>query len=400
MRPDRKSIVILSVSAGTGHLRAAEALKKAFQEECPYFDVTILDTFRYTSPFLEKLVLGAYMEMIKYTPSLYGYIYSRSEKGQPLSGLAKDEFTRILNRFSSTRLVKYIEEHNPEAVICTHPFPLGMLSSLRRSGDLDYFTVGVITDLTIHPYWVFPYVDLYLVGDGKLADDLAGFGIPPQKIYATGIPIDPFFGAYVDRKSVLGGLGLDYGRTTILVMGGGLGLGPLAYSVRELGNIEHGCQLIVVTGKNTPVKEKIDRLAPGLKNPVRTLGYVGNVHQLMACSDLMVSKPGGLSCSEALACGLPTFLLGAVPGQEERNSSFLTSAGASVAVCGVRDLGGVVSECLRHPWRLKEMSDSAVRLGRPYSAIAAARVINSSVSFRNGPEAHLSAGPPEYRGNH
>ncbi|MCL6611894.1 MAG: glycosyltransferase [Peptococcaceae bacterium] len=356
-------------------MRAAAALEAAFREDDPACRVIILDTFKYTSPFLEKLVLGTYMEMLKHAPAVYGYIYSRSEKGRVLSGCAKTEFSRLLGMFSARRLLDYIKRHNPEAVICTHPFPLGVLSAIRESGEYGCFTVGTVTDFIIHPFWVFPEVDLYLVGAEQLAGDLAGCGIPAERVHATGIPIDPVFSAPVDRWSVLAGYGLDPRLATILIMGGGLGMGPLPESVKALGNLGRRCQIIAVAGNNNQLREKIDRMAPELANPVRVLGYVDNVHELMASSDILVSKAGGLSCAEALAAGIPIFILDPLPGQEQRNSRFLTSAGAAVEAGGVEDLAKKIDCCLARPYLLKEMSGAASRLARPDAARTAARLI-------------------------
>lgn len=381
MTAARRNILILSVSAGAGHKRAAEALKSALLTISPGSEVTILDTFRHTSPFMEKIILGAYMEMLKRAPQLYGFLYRQSEKGRTLSGFAKEEFNRLLSRFSAARLLEYIRQERPDAVICTHPFPLGVISTVKKSGELRCLSVGAITDLTIHPYWVFPETDLYFVGAEKLAGDLAGFGISPERVHATGIPIDPSFASPVDRSSVLEGLGLPGNLPTLLVMGGGLGMGPLAESVSALGNLKNSCQIIVVAGKNIQLREKVESIAPGLPNSVRALGFVNNVRQLMASSDLMVSKAGGLSCSEALACGLPLFLVDPLPGQEERNSSFLTAEGAAISVAGVEDLAEKLSACLAQPHRLKRMAAESARLGRPRSAVLAAELINSRLEF-------------------
>lgn len=378
--PDKRNIIILSVSAGSGHVRAAEALRSAFQAEDQDLEVNILDTFRYASPVMEKLVLGTYMEMLRLTPSLYGYIYRQSEKGQPLSGFAKKEFGRLLSTFSASRLVEYIDHHSPEAVICTHPFPLGVLSALRKRGKFEYFTVGAVTDLTIHPYWVFPEVDLYLVGAERLAEDLTDFGIPQSGAYATGIPIDPVFSRRVDRKAVMQHYNLDESLTTILVMGGGLGLGPLEESVRALGSMDLRCQVIIVAGNNRQLKEKLDQLAPGLPNRVCTLGYTDSIHQLMAAADIMVSKAGGLSCAEALAKRLPLFIMNPLPGQEERNTQFLVSAGAAVAVSSVEDLVEKITQRVMNPQQLKEMSQAAAQLGRPEAARVAAALIRQRIS--------------------
>lgn len=371
--------MILSVSAGTGHMRAAAALQSAFRERDPECEVTILDTFRYTAPILEKLILGAYLEMIKHTPALYGYIFSRSERGQILSGSVKTEFNRLLRKFSASRLIKFIEDRKPEVVICTHAFPLGVMSSIRRDLECGCFTVGAITDFLIHPFWVFPGVDLYLVGSEKLAPDLVEYGIPAEWVEATGIPIDPVFTRPVDRGEVLAGFGLDPGLATILVMGGGLGIGPLAEAVEALGNIGRPCQIIVVTGNNVYLRGKLEQAVQGLANPVRVLGYADNVHELMGSSQMMVSKAGGLSCAEALAAGIPLFILDPLPGQEQRNSRFLSEAGAAVAVNGVGDLAGKIARCLDQPELLREMVLAASRHGRPDSARTAARLIEDRI---------------------
>lgn len=384
MAEGNRRFVILSVSAGSGHMRAAAAVRSALVEDDPDCDVVILDTFKYTSPLLEKLILGAYMEMLKYTPALYGYLYSRSEKGQPLSGYAKVEFNKLLSKFSAARLTEFIDRHKPGAVICTHPFPLGVMSAVRQGGEFNYFTVGTITDFIIHPYWVFPGVDLYLVGADQLARDLAGYGIPPERVYATGIPIDPVFASPVDRDEVLSGCGLDPGQATVLVMGGGLGMGPLAESVKALGSLDEPCQIIVVTGNNVQLREKIEHMAPDLTNRTCVLGYVDNVHKLMAASDIMVSKAGGLSCAEALAAGLPLFILDPLPGQEERNSQFLTSVGVAVELDGVDDLVEKIRFYLKQPGRLKEMSLAASRLGRPDAARSAASLIKGKMEVHPG----------------
>ncbi len=374
-----KNFVILSVSAGSGHMRAAAAIRSALLEADPGCGAIVLDTFKYTSPLLERLILGAYMEMLKFTPAVYGYLYSRSEKGRPLSGFAKAEFNKLLSRFSAGRLLDFISRYNPGAVICTHPFPLGVLSAIRSRMEPRLLTVGVVTDFIIHPYWVFPEVDLYLVGAEKLAADLAGYGIPPERICVTGIPIDPVFANPESRDGVLAHCGMNPGLPTILVMGGGLGLGPLAESAYALGAIGDPCQIIVVTGNNAHLKEKISQMTSGLPNRVCVLGYVDSIYLLMSASDIMVSKAGGLSCAEALAKGLPLFILDPLPGQEERNSRFLTSEGAAVEVSGVPDLVEKIVTCLRNPERLREMSRAAVRIGRPDAAKAAAGLISGMV---------------------
>ncbi|GBF32670.1 monogalactosyldiacylglycerol synthase [Desulfocucumis palustris] len=368
-------VVILSVTAGTGHMQAAEAIKSAILEKNPRAEVTVLDTFRYTSPFLEKVVLGTYMEMIKITPVVYGYLYRRAEKGQPLSGFAKNEFTRIMNRFSAAKLIDFLEVKKPQAVICTHPFPLGILATQRRQKRFSPLIAGVLTDYTVHSYWVFPEVDCYLAAAPELVGEFGYYHIPPEKVYPTGIPIELKFSVRLDKTGIRKKLGLSPGLPTILVMGGGLGMGSVAETVKALGTGTDSCQLLVVAGKNQQLRWKIERLAGDLVNPVKVFGYVDNVNELMTASDLMVGKAGGLTCAEAMAKGLPMFIYDPLPGQEERNAEFLVAAGAAVKISRDGDLVKQVTDSIKYPARLEGMSRSALTLAKPDAAREAAGLI-------------------------
>lgn len=377
---DLKKVLILSVSAGTGHMRAASALKSAIIEENPAASVTILDTFRYASPLLDKVVLGTYMELLKMTPVVYGYLYRKAEKGQPLSGFMKTEFSRILNKVAANKLIHFLASERPQAVICTHPFPLGIIASLRAKGQFDIPFFATITDFTIHPFWVFPQVDYYLVPADDLRSPFKEYGIGLERVCATGIPIDPHFSLPVDRHSVRQSLGLNLETPTALVMGGGLGMGSLAEAVKALGGGKLPCQLMVVTGNNESLRLRLERLAASLPNNVKVFGFVNNIHELMTAADFLVSKAGGLTCAEAMSKGLPVFIDDPLPGQEERNTDFLVSAGAAIRVNGTENLARAVWSRLEEPGRLRAMSEAAARLGRPQSARAARDIIKQAVN--------------------
>ncbi|MGB9802521.1 MGDG synthase family glycosyltransferase, partial [Desulfofundulus sp.] len=361
-------VVILSVSAGTGHMRAAHALREAIQQSSPTAEVIILDTFRYTTPFLEKVILGTYMEMLKITPVVYGYLYRQAEWGQPLSGFAKQEFNRILNKLTAPKLVKFLNQTRPQVVVCTHPFPVGIMDRLKGQGLLRVPVVATITDFTVHPFWVFPEVDAYVVASEDLRTPFADLGIPLERVHATGIPIDPAFARPVDRSGVQQKLHLDPSLPTVLVMGGGLGLGPLVEVVQFLGNGPVPCQLLVVAGHNEQLRQRLLRLAGSNHHPTMVFGFVENIHELMSVASIMVGKAGGLSCAEALAKGLPIFIVDPLPGQEERNTEYLCRAGAAVQVSRVQDLGREVLSCLTDERRLGDMSAAAARLGKPHAA--------------------------------
>ncbi len=380
MPGSKKRVLILSVSAGSGHTRASEALKAAFKELDENCHVEILDTFKYTSPFLEWLILGTYLNMLKFAPSLYGSIYNRSEKGRFLSGNAKKIFYNLLSRFTAVKLLEYIKHFNPDAIISTHPFPLGILAALRRMKQCPCFTAAAITDFVLHPYWVFPEIDLYLASSEEMVRDLLGYGLPAEKALLTGIPIDPIFNKQIDKIKFLEKHGLDPNLKTVLVMGGGLGIGPSQKSVESLGNLDLPCQLIVVAGFNAQLKQNIEKIAVSLPNRVCVFGYVNNIHELMAVSDIMVSKAGGLSCSEALASGLPVIILNPLPGQELWNSQYLVSQGAALQAGSVEELVKIARYLLEKPDTLAELSSRALKLARSNSSSLAARFIYQHIN--------------------
>lgn len=373
-------VLILSVSVGAGHMRSAEALKKAAEILNPKAEVVILDTFRYASPLLEKLVLGTYMEILKVSPVVYGFLYRQSERGKPLSGRGKQEFNRFLNLLAAPKLVEYINGFSPDIIVCTHPFPLGIVTRMKKKNMFSGGVFAIITDFTIHSFWVFPEVDGYFIGADALKKLYEDFGIESEKVFATGIPIDPVFQVKYDKYILRDELGLDPCLPVILVMGGGLGMGPVQSAVKALGNMQNGrCQLIVVSGQNEILREKLIALAPQIKCPTKILGYVGNIHKLMGASDLMVGKAGGLSCAEALAMGLPVFIVDPLPGQEERNSEFMVKAGAGLRV-QEKELAGIVDTFLTNRGNLDSMAKTARALGRPGAAYEAIKIMSSFCS--------------------
>lgn len=355
-------------------MRAAEAIEKALLEKHPTARVTVLDTFRYASPVLEKLVLGTYMEILKLSPAVYGYLYRQAERGRPLSGKGRIEFNRLLNVFTAPKLIRFIRDFSPQVIISTHPFSLGVLSVMKVNKDVDCPVVGVITDFTVHSFWVFSEVDCYLVGNESLVEDFTGFGISRDRVRATGIPIDPVFSHPTSKAAAREKLGLDPSLPVVLVVGGGLGMGPLYEAVVEIGNCSYCCQLLVVTGRNTELYHKLLPVVPSLKNRVSVFGFVENMNELMAASDLMVGKAGGLTCAEAMSCSLPVLVVNPIPGQEERNAEFLAARGAAVKV-GEEKLAETVGCFLKDKSLLEKMSTAAALLAKPHSAYSAVRVI-------------------------
>ncbi|MFA5383446.1 MAG: glycosyltransferase [Eubacteriales bacterium] len=378
-----KRVLVLSVSIGEGHMRAAMAVKEAILKRDPYTEVNILDTFRSTNPIWDKMVSNTYMEILRITPAFYGYLYRLAEKESILQGTAREEFNRVLNVVTAPRLNQLLNVYSPQVIICTHPFPIGVLNRLKERGEYTGLLVGILTDFTVHPFWVFPGVDLYSVAAEEIKMTFKDYNFNLDSVHACGIPISSCFLNSVDKSEIKSKLSLQRKLKTILVMGGGLGMGPISDIVKALGDGSIPCQVIVVTGYNETLRAKLERMAPGFRNPVKVLGFADNVHELMSVADLMIGKAGGLTCAEALAKGLPIFIVDPIPGQEVRNAEFLCRAGAAVQAGNIKDLINKAEEFLNEPRRLQKMSVSASHMGKPLAAQSVIRIIESYIDSVN-----------------
>lgn len=390
MKAHRK-VLILSISVGSGHTRAAEAMKDAILEKDPLTEVEILDTFCYANPLLGKVIIGTYMELIKVSPLIYHFLYTKAEGKHNSS--SKREFIRLLNKLTSAKLISYIEKFKPDVIVCTHPFPLGIVNTIKQDLELKTPVIAVITDYTVHPFWVFENVNYYIIANEELKKGLLRFGVSEEKVKVTGIPIDPQFANSVDKLSLIEKLGLSNKSPILLVMGGGLGLGPLKKIVNSLNNLNEDFQILVVVGKNKNLQKNLTELLPFFKKPTKVYGFVKNIHEFMEVSDLIVSKPGGLTSSESLAKGVPMVIINPIPGQEERNSEFLINAEVAVKVNEEAELPAVISKLLANPKQIETMKNSARQQGRSDSALrvaeflldlAAEREVKGGVSIETG----------------
>jgi processive 1,2-diacylglycerol beta-glucosyltransferase len=243
-----------------------------------------------------------------------------------------------------------------------------MVAGYKKTYGSSIPLVGILTDYVPHSFWLYDEVDYYVVPAPEVGERLRKKGIPARKIKPFGIPIDPKFNEPVDKGKVLQKLNLLPGIKNVLVMGGGQGLGPIKTIIDSLEKVKTGFQAVIVTGTNKKLYNSLKKRLRNYKKDVAVMGYVNNIHELMGISDIIISKPGGITTSEALAKGLPMIIIKPIPGQEENNTVYLTGKNAAIKLDDPREAGRVVEDLLSDGEILKRFGASAGAIGKPNSS--------------------------------
>lgn len=364
-----KNILIFTETiAGNGHYFAAQSIKKALLQMEPTANIKLVNGLSVVSQRLEKAIRHTYLQTLRYAPALWGKAYAQetwlrslfqAPLGRMIAGFLRDEVMRA----------------KPDVVVCTHAFCLSAIAYLKEYYD---FRLGAaITDFDVNSFWIHNEVDFYLVSHEHLKQKMFKMmGGEAANIVPTGIPIDPQYAdvSRIPKARIREQLGLLQ-RPTLLMLGGGLGLGPMERLMRNITEAYgESLQLIVGTGRNTILRDKCDAVY-GHHPHVRVLGYVDGLAQYMAVADLIVTKPGGLTSSEALALGVPILITKPIPGQEERNSRFLMEQQVALRIDRLRDLIQYVHPFIEDEQFYEQFASRARHLGKPDSAKRAAKII-------------------------
>jgi processive 1,2-diacylglycerol beta-glucosyltransferase len=371
-------VLILSVSAGAGHLRAAEALERAFLQMNAAHEVRHVDTLQYTNKLFRHLYSKAYIEMVNKMPEVLGWLYDHLDKPW------KNERRRLaLDKLNTRPFVKMLKEYQPDVVVCTHFLPAEIISWLRAKGRISSRQAIVVTDFDVHAMWLCHHYEHYFVALDETRLHLEKLGIPANKITVSGIPIDPVFSEEKSKREMRDKHGLRPDVTTILLSAGGFGVGPMEHILRSLINdLQSPAQVIALCGRNAKLKHRVDQLtatiAPGSLLSIKSVGYTSEMDEYMTASDILLGKPGGLTTAEALARGLIFVIVNPIPGQEERNSDHLLEEGVAIRCNNLPVLADKLDRLLKDPARLNLMRDKARSLARPH---AARDVVNKLLSI-------------------
>lgn len=355
----KKTILILTAPYGDGHMRAAEAIAEAIADGHPGCEARLVDYFRSFVPdVVTALSRKAYLDSIRLTPYMYGLFYHSIGKVKPDSRLR-----RMMDSPGRRGLAQFLKGNPVDAVISLYPIPSGAASHLRERGALAAPLITVVTDYTCHSEWIHKGTDAYVVGSECVAEMMVERGVMQEKIHALGIPVRAAFSLGAE-----GDLGAR-GSRRVLVMAGAYGsLGGIRDVADASGRRSEEIEVTFVCGRAEGLAEKVRSHTAGWTRPPRVLGFVDDIAGEMLAADLIVSKAGGITVSEALALGRPLLIYKPIPGQEERNCEFLESAGAGLAVRSPGQLKAVLGELLDGPGSLRQMAEAARRTGKPRAA--------------------------------
>jgi len=363
--PATVSLAVLSVSAGAGHVRCAEALVHAAQARG--VAATHLDLMTMVPAVFRQLYVGSYLAVVNRRPALWGYLYDVMDSRPRESLLSRVQ--RAVERLNTRRLDRELDRLAPTHIVCTHFLPAQVLSRQRATGRRSTPTWVVVTDFDLHALWVHPQLSGYCAAADEVAWRMQDRGLTETPRVVTGIPIMPAFATPPTRAAAAAELGLDPSRPTLLLMSGGLGVGNLDALAERLLALPHGFQLIALAGRNEALLARLRTLATRDAR-LLPMGFTSRPEVCMAAADLAISKPGGLTTSECLALGLPMVVIAPIPGQEERNSDYLLEHGAALKAHDLTGLVWRVRGLLDDPVRLARLRASAQALGRPNAADA------------------------------
>lgn len=389
--------IILSASTGGGHMSAANAINDYLSAQGDI--VYTVDTLEYISPILNKTITEIYEFIATKNPALWKMMYNSSNKK------SINKLVGIINSLISRKLMPLLGNFDPDIIVTTHPFATKMISVLKERGKINVPLVCILTDYAPHRTWINSRIDAYIVANEDMITQMIDMDVPSGKIYPFGIPIDDAFFDKLDKEKTLNEIGMSAKIPTILIMAGSCGLANIGKIYRELQNIDIDFQIIVITGKNQKLYDKMQALASGIKstahpkllykisgkipqfkhlkiiskikNPhnitvtkkTKIIKYTSHVNKYMKISDLIFTKPGGLTVSEALACDLPMALYDAIPGQEEENANFLVGNNMAVKLDSSHSVSSAVKDLLLNPQKLRSLKHSCKNFDKSKSLI-------------------------------
>ncbi len=351
-------IAVIHATAGAGHKMAALAITNQLNSQGGH-QVQCIDALDYTNPFFKAMYPASYVFMV--TKMAWAWKFFFALLDQPALWPLMRFGRRIYNGLNTGKLTQFLIDEQFDVIFCTHFLSAEVLGYLKRNGKVKSKIICCITDFDVHRIWVNEGIDMYTAASDFTKTKLLGLGVKESSIAVTGIPVDAKFGQLPDQKTLRAKLNIQENKITVLMATGSFGIGPMAQLIKELD----GVQRLVVCGHNKKLYEDLKSLQSA---DVHIYGLVSNMHELMGASDMMVTKPGGLSVAEALAVKLPMIFFSAIPGQETGNINVLKSYGAGDEQMPLPQIVAKIQQMAQHPQELVEWKSRLTVLSKPQAA--------------------------------
>jgi len=350
----------------SGHHQAAQAIEAGIKRVHPSAEILNIDAFNYTNPILEKIISRSYIQIIKRKPEVWEYLYDN-----PVVFEKVKKWRQLVHRFNSPKLRHLLNNFKPDTIICTQAFPCGMIADCKPK---DTKLIATLTDYMPHSYWINENVDFYVVSSEESKQKLMEGGVEERKIKVLGIPVHPKFLEEVKKEKVCQELNLDFHLPNILIMGGGQGIGPIKTIIYLLAYLDLPSQILAVAGTNRKLWKWLKKKERGY-GKIRALGYTDNIHELMSISCLLITKPGGITTSEAMVKTLPLIIVSPLPGQERKNAQFLLKRGVALQARNSKQAAVLAKRLLSKARRLEEIREKMRELRKPRAALEIANLI-------------------------
>jgi processive 1,2-diacylglycerol beta-glucosyltransferase len=371
-------VLVLSASVGAGHMRAAQAVELALREVAPDAQVKNLDVLTLTNAAFRKVYASAYLDLVNHAPYVLGYMYDLMDRPRR-AGSKRDRLRVVVEKLNLNKFCDLIEEGRWDVAVSTHFLPAEIIASLRRDGKCGLPQMTVTTDFETHRLWVNEPCEAYTTATEEGAANLRKWGVSPERVHVTGIPIHPVFSRPKDRWACLKNQGLLGDRPVVLQLAGGFGVGPIGQLFRAILEVPTPLEVVVVCGKNAEAKEELGQVEVPPRHRVKVMGFTTEIDELMAVADVVVSKPGGLTTSEVLARGAAMAIVNPIPGQESRNADFLLENGAAIKINNAATLPFKLGRLLEDREKLEAIKSNARRIAKPLAAFDVARLALSGV---------------------
>lgn len=380
-----RKVLVLTASFGEGHNQAGIAVSEALRREGAV--VKIIDYVEWLNPTFRSVAKFTLIQGVQKMPSLYGLFYKSMSRMRPNSSLQKK-----LNNLGLTRMKQQIKAFKPDAVVSTFPVPTGIMSELRASGWTTIPNVGILTDYTSNGQWLKENIDRYFVPTEGVRRELINLGVADNRVLAPGMPVRSKFversstSLLATRRQLRDKHNLDSDMPLIMLMGGGAGLlGDISDWEKVMR--KSSAQFVVICGRNNKLYRKIEPIG---NHRIRILGYVSEVDEWMAMSDLIITKAGGITVTECMTMELPMLVYRPIPGQEDKNAQFAIDSGFAVKAKEVRAAKRLITELIAHPDRLEQMREHARQVKQPHAADVIAQDVMDLITKHRARNPHTA----------